>query len=162
MSYNETAINEVLSLAIEHHQKGSFSEAEKLYRAILQAAPNHPDANYNFGILALDMGYAKESMPFFETAINNRPLVEAYYLGYIDAYKIIEAHEKNISASSKISSQTSIKLIQQELGKWSKLHSKGQHKEAEKISREMIKKYHSASTKQRSNYSRKIMKSHII
>ncbi|MDY0122774.1 tetratricopeptide repeat protein [Sulfurimonas sp.] len=141
MSYNEAAINEVLSLAIEHHQKRNFSDAEKLYRAILQASPNHPDANYNFGILALDMGYAKESIPFFETAINNRPLVEAYYLGYIDAYKIIEAHEKNISASSKISSQTSIKLIQKELGKWSKLHNKGNHKEAEKISREMIKKY---------------------
>ncbi|MFA5234900.1 MAG: tetratricopeptide repeat protein [Sulfurimonas sp.] len=141
MSYNETAINEVLSLAIEQHQKGSFSEAEKLYRAVLQAAPNHPDANYNFGILALDMGYAKESIPFFETAIKSQPLVEAYYLGYIDAYKMIEAHEKNLSASSQAPSQVSMKPIQKELGKWSKLHNKQRHKEAEKISREMIKKY---------------------
>lgn len=141
MSYNETAINEVLSLAIEHHQKGSFSEAEKLYRAILQASPNHPDANYNFGILALDMGYAKESIPLFETAIKSRPLVEAYYLGYIDAYKMIEAHEKSLSTSSKTPYQTSLKPIQKELEKWAKLHKKHLHKEAEKISRAMIKKY---------------------
>lgn len=141
MSYNETAINEVLSLAIEHHQKRNFSEAEKLYRAILQAAPNHPDANYNFGILALDMGYAKESIPFFETAIKSHPLVESYYLGYMDAYKMIEAHEKSLFASSKALCQTSLKTIQKELDKWSKLHNKQRHKEAEKISREMIKKY---------------------
>lgn len=141
MSYNETAINEVLSLAIEHHQKRSFSEAEKLYRAILQASPNHPDANYNFGILALDMGYAKESIPLFETAIKTHPLAEAYYLGYIDAYKMIEAHEKSLFASPKALCQTSLKPIQKELDKWSKLHKKHLHKEAEKISRVMIKKY---------------------
>lgn len=141
MNYNETAIIKVLSLAIEHHQNGNFLEAEKLYRAILQASPNHPDANYNFGILALDMGYPKESIPFFESAIKSHPLVETYYLGYIDAHKMIEAHEKNLSALPKEPSQNSMKSIQKELDKWSKLNNKLQHKEAEKISREMIKKY---------------------
>lgn len=141
MSYNETAINEVLSLAIEHHQKRNFSEAEKLYRAVLHANPDHPDANYNFGILALDMGYAKESIPFFETAIKAHPLVEAYYLGYIDAHKMIEAYDKSLSEPHKPIAQTSLKLIQKELDKWSRLHKKQQHKEAEKISRNMIKKY---------------------
>ena len=42
-------IEQALNKAIAHHQAGELQDAEKLYRAILQAQPNHPDANHNLG-----------------------------------------------------------------------------------------------------------------
>jgi predicted O-linked N-acetylglucosamine transferase (SPINDLY family) len=84
MSYNATAIYEVLTLAIDHHRHGRYAEAEKLYRAILNAAPQHPDANYNFAMLAVDLGYLKESLPYFEQAIESHSIAEPYYVSYIE------------------------------------------------------------------------------
>jgi hypothetical protein len=42
-----------LQQAVSHHQAQRFPEAEQLYRAILLAEPDHPDANHNLGILSL-------------------------------------------------------------------------------------------------------------
>ena len=40
-----------LKQAIAHHQAGQLQDAERLYRAILQARPNHPDANHNLNLI---------------------------------------------------------------------------------------------------------------
>ncbi|QIK37706.1 tetratricopeptide repeat protein [Caldichromatium japonicum] len=47
---------QALQQAILHHQAGRFSEAEKLYRAILAQDPRHPDANHNLEQLARQLG----------------------------------------------------------------------------------------------------------
>lgn len=92
--YNEAAIYEVLALAIEHHKEERLEEAEKLYRVILKINPDHPDANYNFAVLAVDLGYIKESIPFFEKAIEVYSTSEQYYIGYIDALIKLNEFEK--------------------------------------------------------------------
>jgi hypothetical protein len=49
-------IQDALQQAIEHHQAGRLPEAERLYRAILQVQPNHPDAHHNLGQLVRQVG----------------------------------------------------------------------------------------------------------
>jgi tetratricopeptide (TPR) repeat protein len=49
-------IPEALALAIQHHQAGRFQPAEQIYRMILQADPNQPDAIHLLGLLAHQAG----------------------------------------------------------------------------------------------------------
>lgn len=48
-------VDQSLQQAIAHHQAGRLQEAEKLYHAILQAQPDHPDAKLNLEALALQV-----------------------------------------------------------------------------------------------------------
>ena len=52
----EHTINEVLQMAVKAHKSGDLKTADKYYTAILKAQPNHPDANHNMGILAVEIG----------------------------------------------------------------------------------------------------------
>jgi predicted O-linked N-acetylglucosamine transferase (SPINDLY family) len=45
-------IPEALQIAVQHHQAGRLAEAEALYRQILVARPNHPDALHLLGVIA--------------------------------------------------------------------------------------------------------------
>ena len=55
----ELTLDEALQKAIEAHKTGQIQEAERLYTAILQAQPKHPDANHNMGVLAAGVGTYK-------------------------------------------------------------------------------------------------------
>lgn len=52
----EMSIEEALRQAVSFHQAGRLADAEKLYRAIIQVRPGHPEANYNLGALAVQVG----------------------------------------------------------------------------------------------------------
>ena len=81
----ELKVDEALKKGIEAHKAGKFEEADKFYTAILQTHPKHPDANHNLGVLAVDTGKTKESLPFFKTALEANPKIEQLWLSYIDA-----------------------------------------------------------------------------
>ena len=49
----ELTVDQALQQGIAAHQEGKLQDAERLYRAILQAQPKHPDANHNLGLLAV-------------------------------------------------------------------------------------------------------------
>ena len=78
-------IDQALQLGIEAHKAGQVQEADRLYTAILSAQPNHPDANYNMGVLAVGVGKVELALPFFETAIEATPTKAQFWLSYIDA-----------------------------------------------------------------------------
>ena len=48
-------IPEAMALAVEHHKAGRLQEAERLYNAILAAAPGHADARHLLGHIDLDL-----------------------------------------------------------------------------------------------------------
>ena len=48
--------SQALGLAAQHHNAGRLSEAEHIYRQILQKEPNHPDAIHMLGVLAYQVG----------------------------------------------------------------------------------------------------------
>lgn len=79
------ALGQILQLAMNYHQSGQIENAESLYRAILDAQPQHPEANYHLGRLAVQVNQAETGLPYFAAALEARPEREHYWLGYIDA-----------------------------------------------------------------------------
>ena len=77
-------IEQALNKAIAHHQAGELQDAEQLYRTILQAQPNHPDANHNLGVLAVQVKQPATGLPFFKAALDANPDIEHFWLSYID------------------------------------------------------------------------------
>ena len=81
----ELTLDEALQKGIEAHKTGQIQDAERLYTAILQAQPNHPDANHNMGVLAVGVGKIQEALPFFKIALETKPSTGQFWLSYINA-----------------------------------------------------------------------------
>ena len=81
----ELTIAQALDQAIAAHKEGKLQDAERLYRAILQAQPAHPDANHNLGVLATSMDKADVALPLFRAALEANPKIEQFWLSYINA-----------------------------------------------------------------------------
>ena len=86
-------INQALQKGILAHKAGELEKADGYYSLILKAYPEHPDANHNTGILALDAGKTEKAIHFFEAAINARKDVEQYWLSYIKALIMLRRFE---------------------------------------------------------------------
>ena len=80
----ELTIYQALQKAVEAHKASKLQEAESLYRAILQAQPNHPDANHNLGVLAVSVNKLEAALPLFKTALEANPNQGQFWLSYID------------------------------------------------------------------------------
>ena len=81
----ELTIEQALQQGIAAHREGKLQEAERLYRAILQYQPKHPDVNHNLGVLAVSVNKAEAALPLFKTALEANPKIEQFWLSYIDA-----------------------------------------------------------------------------
>jgi len=81
----ELTIEQALLKAVEAHKAGKLQDAERLYRAILQAKPKHPDANHNLGVLAVSVNMSQAALPLFKTALEANPSQGQFWLSYIDA-----------------------------------------------------------------------------
>lgn len=71
---------ELLRHAATFHQAGQYAEAEELYLSILGTEPRHPDANYNLGLLALQLGQLERALQFLQAAWEADPSVGQYWL----------------------------------------------------------------------------------
>lgn len=79
--------------AVAHQQAGRFQDAERHYIAVLQAEPNHPEANHNVGVLAVQMKQPAAGLPYFIRALELNPGCGQYWLSYIDA--LFQANERD-------------------------------------------------------------------
>ncbi|ALE56269.1 tetratricopeptide repeat protein [Paraburkholderia sp. RL17-368-BIF-A] len=75
----------VMQSAIEQYHKGEIDDARALFEAILEAMPEHPDANYNLGVIKVQTNRAAEAVPHFEVALGVRPSNGQYWVAYINA-----------------------------------------------------------------------------
>ena len=78
-------INQALKQAITAHQAGRVQDAERVYRAILQSQPLHPDANHNLGVILVSANKADMALPLFKTALDINPNIEQFWVSCIDA-----------------------------------------------------------------------------
>ena len=83
-------VDQALQQGIAAHKEGRLQDAERLYRAILQAQPKHPDANHNLGLLAVSVGKHLEAIPLFKLALEANPQIEQFWLSYIDVLMRLE------------------------------------------------------------------------
>jgi tetratricopeptide (TPR) repeat protein len=81
----ELTIEQALQQAVEAHKAGKLHDAERLYRAILQTQPSHPDANHNLGVMAVSLNKTELSLPLFKIALESNPSQRQFWLSYVDA-----------------------------------------------------------------------------
>jgi predicted O-linked N-acetylglucosamine transferase (SPINDLY family) len=82
-------IKEALDLALKHHQAGNLAEAERIYRQILAAAPNQPDAWHRLGLLACHAGNPAAGVEAICRGIAINPDDAAYYSNLGAAYQAL-------------------------------------------------------------------------
>jgi tetratricopeptide (TPR) repeat protein/SAM-dependent methyltransferase len=80
-----STIDQVFRQAVARHRAGLLEEAEHIYRELLQAHPNHPEANYEMGVLAVQRKLPTAGLPYFTAALDADPARGQYWVGYIDA-----------------------------------------------------------------------------
>jgi tetratricopeptide (TPR) repeat protein len=81
----ELTVEQALQQGVAAHKESKLEDAERLYRAILQLQPSHPDANHNLGILAVSFNKVDAALPLFKIALEADPNIEQFWLSYIDA-----------------------------------------------------------------------------
>ena len=127
----EFSIEEAFQQGINEHKSGNLQEAERLYNAVLEAQPEHPDANHNLGLIAISKNQPALAVPLFRKALELNLNIEKFWFNYInaliknnqfkDAKRVIKKAKKKgwdnkqlrillsqtkISANSKLSPQT--------------------------------------------------------
>ncbi len=79
------SLDAAMNIAVSHHREGKLQDAEKYYRAVLAAVPNHATANHNLGVLAQQLGKPALALPFFEAAIKADPSNKQYPISCAEA-----------------------------------------------------------------------------
>ena len=77
-------INELLDDAIGAHKAKDFNSAAVKYKKILEHDAHHADANHNFGVLTVELGFNDDALIFLQTAINTNPSVLQYWVTFVD------------------------------------------------------------------------------
>ena len=90
----ELTVDQALQQGVAAHKEGKLQDAERLYRAILEAQPKHPDANHNLGVLAVAVGKSLEALPLFKLALEANPQMEQFWLSYVDALIKLERFDE--------------------------------------------------------------------
>lgn len=70
---SQSPLDQMIEAAVAHHRAGNLHLAEPIYRQVLAADPNHPDALNLLGVLARQTGHAEASRDLIQRAINLRP-----------------------------------------------------------------------------------------
>jgi protein O-GlcNAc transferase len=106
MNDAEMTVQEALQQAITHHQSQRWSEAERLYRAILEVQPQHPDANHNLGVLVLQLNKPESALSYLKAALEINPGHLQFWRSYLGALlaadRVIEARTALDAASGKL------------------------------------------------------------
>jgi predicted O-linked N-acetylglucosamine transferase (SPINDLY family) len=75
-------LTEMIATAVRRHQEGNLSEAEALYRRILERQPDHPGALHLLGVLAHQQGHDGRAVDLIARAIALRPDQASYHGNY--------------------------------------------------------------------------------
>ena len=69
--FAEKPVQKYLAQAMEHHQTGAITKAEKYYKRVLKIDPNHVDALHLSGIIAHQLGRTPRAVKLIRKAIEN-------------------------------------------------------------------------------------------
>lgn len=84
-----TDVEAILSAALERHQAGDLKAAQGLYRSVLQARPNHPDALHYMGLLAHQVGQDDVAVSMIQQAIAAGGATPVIYFNLGEAYRAL-------------------------------------------------------------------------
>lgn len=66
-------ISEALKTAVEHYSANRLSQAEQIYRRVLEIVPLQPDALYGLGLVTMQKGELQNAKEFLEAAVRLQP-----------------------------------------------------------------------------------------
>lgn len=72
-------VNELIQIAVGHHQNGQLQKAETVYRRILQDNPHHTDVLHLLGLLAHQRGNNVIAVELINKAIASNPDVPLFH-----------------------------------------------------------------------------------
>ena len=87
-----------VTVAKSHHQRGQIAEAEKAYRAILQAEPKHPDAMYLLGVALLQQRRFEAVEQQLRLAISLQPNVAMLHYNRGLALQQLGRHQEALTS----------------------------------------------------------------
>ena len=77
---NRLPTQQAIGIALQHHQAGGLQQAEAVYRKILQADPDHPDALHFLGMLAHQLGQSETAVQLINHAIRSNPSNPVFHI----------------------------------------------------------------------------------
>jgi protein O-GlcNAc transferase len=90
--------NEALALAIDYHQKGSLTQAEQLYRQILQNDPNDANALNLLGVIAYQTGKPETALHYLNQAISAVPGEANFHVNLALVYRALGKPDKALAS----------------------------------------------------------------
>ena len=82
-------VEAALSAALKHHRAGRLGEAKHIYRQILAAQPDNPDALHLLGILSAQSGDNLRAAALIEKAIGVNPNNAAFHFNLANVYRAL-------------------------------------------------------------------------
>ncbi len=86
-----------LRAAIQHHQAGRLGQAEALYRQVLQAQPQNPDALHLLGVVVMHTGPPENAVELIRRAIAGNANNPAYVVSLANALMRLGRHQEAIA-----------------------------------------------------------------
>ena len=83
---NSYSAEELLVTANRYHRKGKLSQAEDIFRKILELVPNHPVALHFLGVIALESGNPCAAIKLIKSALKIAPDYHTAYNNLGNAY----------------------------------------------------------------------------
>ncbi|MBF0590241.1 MAG: tetratricopeptide repeat protein [Magnetococcales bacterium] len=73
MPHQTLTLDQALKLALEHHQSGQLTEAEQLYRQILEADPQQTDALHLLGVICMQSARLDQALLLIRESLKLHP-----------------------------------------------------------------------------------------
>lgn len=80
----EITIEEALRQGSAALHQGRIYDAERFFRAIKNFRPEHAEANYNLGLIAVLMHKNEAAKALFKTALGSNPNTEKFWVSYVE------------------------------------------------------------------------------
>jgi tetratricopeptide (TPR) repeat protein len=98
----EMPIDEAIELARSHHLVGNFVLAERTYKDVLKAMPNHPTANHLLGALYYQLNNVEQALHYIELSLQASPDEIVYLNNYGGVLGKAGYHAEAIQAFDKV------------------------------------------------------------
>jgi tetratricopeptide (TPR) repeat protein len=90
-------VAELLERALDFHRSGRLADAEVVYRQILQADPQQPDALHLLGVLAHQTGRPESAIELITRAIQLRSNEPSFYSNLGEAYRAMGRRDEAVA-----------------------------------------------------------------
>jgi predicted O-linked N-acetylglucosamine transferase (SPINDLY family) len=88
--------------ALQAHQAGQLAQAQSLYRHVLSAQPNHPQALHRLGVIASQLGRADLALVFIKKALSLRPDAADFHFSAAQAHRQLGQLEESANCYRQI------------------------------------------------------------